>query len=203
MNIKVWIDPICPWCWMTARWLTEVVQPQRDLTITWHPISLLLKNQPPEDASFYDNVVHTHKLLRVFAAIEAGEGNEAAFRFYQRAGEHIHHGDDRFVTAETVLAEAELDSSYAAAFNDESWDEVIRARMDEGLALVGNDVGTPIIGFEHDDGDVGVFGPVISRLVEGEEGLAVWDAVTTLAHTEGFWELKRTRTVEPDFGAQP
>lgn len=201
MRITVWVDPICPWCWMTARWLTEVVEPQRDLSITWKPISLLLKNQPPVEADYYDNVAHTHKLLRVFAAVDAKEGNEAAFRFYQNAGRHIHHEGDRFVSAVTVLEEADLDPAFAEAYEDESWDDVIEAQMNEGLALVGGDVGTPIIGFSNgDDGDVGVFGPVISRLVEGDEGLEVWDAVSTLARTEGFWELKRTRTAEPDFG---
>lgn len=199
MNIKVWIDPICPWCWMTARWLTEVVQPQRDLTITWKPISLLLKNQPSPEVDYYDNVVHTHKLLRVFESIESTDGNDAAFRFYRQAGQHIHEGDDRFVDSSTLLAEASLNPSHAAAFDDESWDAVIKDKMNEGLALVGDDVGTPIIGFEDEAGDVGVFGPVMSRLLKGDEGLAVWDAVSTLACTPGFWELKRTRTAEPEF----
>lgn len=198
-NITVWVDPICPWCWTTARWLTEVIQPERDLVITWKPISLLLKNKPSPDIEWYPNVEHTHKLLRVFEAIEAAEGNEAAFRFYKHAGDHIHHQGDTFVEASTLLQEAGFDPSYADAYDDESWDGSIKAKMAEGLNLVGEDVGTPIIGFESDEGTVGVFGPVISRVLKGDEALDVWDAVRTLAHTEGFWELKRTRTKEPNF----
>jgi len=198
-NITVWVDPICPWCWATARWLTEVIQPERDLNITWKPISLLMKNKPSPDFELYDRVTYTHQLLRVFEAIEAAEGNAAAFSFYRAAGEHIHHQENRFVEAVTLLEEVGLDASYAAAFDDESFDDVIKAKMAEGLARVGEDVGTPIIGFESESGSVGVFGPVISRLLKGEEALAVWDAVDVLANTEGFWELKRTRTEDPNF----
>ena len=200
MNVTIWVDPICPWCWMTARWMKEVIQPERDLNITWKTISLQEKNQPGPDSPFYERVAHTHKLLRVFAAIDANEGNEAAFRFYWQAGTHIHHDEDLFVDAATLLTEAGLDLTYADAYDDPQWDVRIKEQMEEGLALVGSDVGTPIIGLEIDGTEQGVFGPVISRLVTGDEGLAVWDAVITLATTDGFWELKRTRTVEPDFG---
>lgn len=199
-NVRVWVDPICPWCWMTARWLTNVVQPERDLNIEWQPISLFLKNQPSPEVDYYETVLHTHKLLRVFESIDASEGNAAAFAFYWEAGTQIHHAGNRSVDAATLLEAAGLDAAHAAAYDDESWDDVIRQKMDDGLALVGADVGTPIIGLTDANGDeVGVFGPVISRAITGDEGLNVWDAVVTLATTPGFWELKRTRTVDPDF----
>jgi len=185
---------------MTARWLTTVVQPERELNIEWQPISLFLKNQPSPELDYYDTVVHTHKLLRVFESVNAAEGNAAAFSFYWEAGSRIHHDGNRTVDAVTLLDAAGLDVVHAEAYDDESWDAVIRKKMDEGLELVGSDVGTPIIGITDTNGDeVGVFGPVISRPIAGDEGLDVWDAVVTLATTPGFWELKRTRTVEPDF----
>ena len=97
-----------------------------------------------------------------------------------------------------------MDTSFASAFEDESWDAVIREKMDAGLELVGQDVGTPIIGFEKDTGEkIGIFGPVISRAPQGEQGLALWDAMVTMSTMDDFWELKRTRTVGPDFGERP
>ncbi len=189
---------------MTARWVVEVVQPERDLSVTWQPISLLFKNNPPEDSDYYKPVVYTHNLLRVFEAINAKDGNEAAHRFYWQAGTFIHHDEKLYAPVEEILEAAGMDTSFASAFEDESWDAVIREKMDAGLELVGQDVGTPIIGFEKDTGEkIGIFGPVISRAPQGEQGLALWDAMVTMSTMDDFWELKRTRTVGPDFGERP
>ena len=193
---------------MTARWVVDVVQPERDLNITWQPISLLFKNNPPEDSEYFEPVNHTHKLLRVFESVKAANGMDAAFQFYWEAGRNIHHDgirdvDDPAISAETLLKNAGLDVAHAAAFDDESFDAIIREKMDEGLALVGQDVGTPIISFPSDNGKIGIFGPVISRAPQGEEGLALWDAMVTMSTMDGFWELKRTRTESPDFGERP
>lgn len=189
---------------MTARWVVDVVKPERDLNVTWQPISLLFKNTPAEDSDYYKPVEYTHKLLRVFEAINASAGNEAAGKFYWTCGAFIHHDKELYTPVEDILEAAGMDTSLASAFDDESWDDVIREKMDRGLELVGQDVGTPIIAFEKDDGEkVGIFGPVISRAPQGEEGLALWDAMVTMSTMDGFWELKRTRTVGPDFGERP
>ena len=171
---------------MTARWVVDVVQPECDLNITWQPISLLFKNNPPEDSDYFAPVNHTHKLLRVFEALNDAEGNDAAFKFYWEGGRHIHHDGDHEVTAETILAGAGLDKSFASAYDDDRWDGVIREKMGVGLGLVGADVGTPIIGFDSDHGKVGIFGPVISHAPQGKEGLALWDAMITMATMDGF-----------------
>ncbi len=195
---------------MTARWVVDEVQPQRDLNITWQPISLLFKNKPPEDSDYYPPVRFTHKLLRVFESVNASEGNDAAFRLYWQYGAVLHHDsqtgsvDTESVMAggaESFLEAAGLDVSHAAAFEDESWDAVIREKMDAGLELVGNDVGTPIIAFDTPNGRKGIFGPVISRIPA--EPLVLWDAMTTMATMDGFWELKRTRTEGPQFPERP
>ena len=188
---------------MTARWVVDVVQPERDLSITWQPISLLFKNQPPEDSEYYPPSLLTHKLLRVFESLNAADGNEAAFQFYWETGRNIHHDGKRETDVEQWLTNAGLDTAHAAAFEDESWDAVIREKMDAGLALVGPDVGTPIIAFPSPKGKIGIFGPVISHAPQGDEGLALWDAMVTMSTMDGFWELKRTRTEGPDFGERP
>ena len=97
-----------------------------------------------------------------------------------------------------------LDAKHAAAATDESWDAEITTRMEAGLALVGADVGTPIISFVADDGrEVAAFGPVITKVPSPEKSLALWDAFRTLTELDEFWELKRTRTRGPEFGDRP
>ena len=92
----------------------------------------------------------------------------------------------------------------AAAFDHDSWDSVIRAGMDEGLELVGNDVGTPIIAFDNSDGvKAGYFGPIISRIPTTEKSVAMWDALVTMMDVDSFFELKRTRTEGPQPGDRP
>jgi len=195
---------------MTARWVVDEVQPHRDLNITWQPISLLFKNEPPEDSEYFTPVNFTHKLLRVMESVRAAEGNDAVKELYWRYGAVLHHdrttGDmdmDEIMAAgaEPFLEAAGLDLSHAAAFDDASFDAEIRSRMDDGLALVGQDVGTPIIAFDSPEGRKGIFGPVISKMPT--DSPALWDAMVTMATMDGFWELKRTRTEDPHFPARP
>ena len=191
---------------MTARWVVDEVQAQRDLEITWQPISLLFKNEPPEDSPYYAASAFTHNLLRVMESVRAAEGDGAIQELYWEFGRRIHHDGKRDFTAAEALEAVGLDTAHAAAFDDESFDAEIRSRMDAGLALVGNDVGTPIIGFdapEMEGGKAGIFGPVITRVPSTERSLEVWDAMATLSITPGFWKLKRTRTERPEFGERP
>lgn len=198
MQLRFWVDPACPWCWLTSRWAVDVA-PHRDVDIEWRSISLKVKNDTQPDSMWWEPVAHSHGLLRVMESLRASDGNDAVGAFYTAAGTRIHHDGER-PTAEKVLAETGLDLSHAAAFDDESWDEAIGSSMAEGLALTGEDVGTPILGFVDRAGnEVGFFGPVISRRLPLDEGLALWDGLMTMAGTGGFWELKRTRTEHPDF----
>ncbi|MCB1000246.1 MAG: DsbA family protein [Acidimicrobiales bacterium] len=200
MQLDFWIDPACPWCWVTSRWITDIA-PHRDLEVTWRPISLKVKNDTQPDSPWYEVSSYTHNLLRVMESVRAAEGDGPLGRLYSVYGEHIHHQRDHDQPAATLLEEAGLPPSHAAAFDDDSWDPVIRAAMDEGLALTGTDVGTPLMAFTDADSGrrVGFFGPVISRRPPLAQALKLWDAVSAAATVDGFWELKRTRTEDPDF----
>ena len=157
-----------------------------------------MKNNTQPDSPFYDRVVHSNGLLRVMESVRGAEGNDAAGALYTVYGEHIHDSED-MVGASVALAEAGLDGSHGAAFDDDSWDPAIKTAMDEGLALTGTDVGTPLLGFDNLDGRrVGFFGPVISRRLTLDVGLRLWDGLMLTASTDAFWELKRTRTESPD-----
>ncbi len=204
MNIDFWVDPACPFCWTTARWIVDEVQPNRDIDITWRPISLFFKNEPDPDSPFYEGSKFTLGLLRVMESVRVTDGNDGVFKLYWEFGSRIHHDKATPFDPADALATVGLDTSHAAAFDDESWDAVIRAGMDEGFALVGKDVGTPIIAFENSDGvKAGYFGPIIVRIPSTEKSVAMWDALVSMMDVDGFFELKRTRTESPQPGARP
>jgi hypothetical protein len=185
------------------------VQPERDLDVRWRPISLLFKNEPTEDSEYFGPVNFTHKILRVMMAVQAAAdtpaaGNDAVYRMYWQSGTWIHQDGNKDFTAAELLEAVGLDTSHAAAFDDESWDSVIREGMDEGLALTGNDVGTPIIAIERSDGEqAGYFGPVINKVPPRDKGLAMWDGLVAMMEVDSFFELKRTRSGGLDFGDRP
>jgi hypothetical protein len=189
---------------VTARWVVDAVQPHRDLNITWQPISLLFKNNPAEDSPYRKPVEFTHNLLRVLESVRKSEGDAAVQPLYWEYGRRIHHDGDKAFDPADALASVDLPISLAAAFGDETWDAEIRTRMDAGLALTGNDVGTPIMAFKNADGEkVALFGPVITSVPSPELSLQLWDGFIAVATVPGFWELKRTRTASPQFPDRP
>ena len=172
----------------------------------WQPISLLNKNEPAEDSDYFAPVAYTHGLLRVMESIRKAEGDAKVKDAYWEFATRIHHDGDRQDSFDlpAALAAAGFDASHADALEDESFDAEITARMQVGLELAGDDVGTPIIALDDDNGDrVALFGPVITRVPTTEQSLKLWDAFMAAAQTPGFWELKRTRTESPEFGDRP
>lgn len=199
MRIDLWFDPGCPWCWATSRWLLEV-QEERDFTLVWRLISLWCLNHDTASAKSLEHVLVTHRMLRVCAALEEREGNAAVGRLYTVLGTAIHHDHNHDVDLVAALASAGCDTSLVAAADDARWDAVINADMDEGLALAGEDVGTPLIGV---DGRAAYFGPIMSPAPTGEAALQLFDALITMSTQDGFFELKRTRATQPQFGPRP
>lgn len=165
----------------------------------------MFKNDVAKDADQYDAVFKTHQMLRVMEAIRAELGDKAVQQWYRLCGTTIHHDQllDEVEIA-TLVEHLGFDPKLAEAADDEQWDAEIRTRMDEGLELAGNDIGTPIIALANSDGDKqGYFGPVITRVPPGDQSLKMWDALTAMMDVPGFWELKRTRTERPEFGDRP
>jgi 2-hydroxychromene-2-carboxylate isomerase len=199
VRVRFWVDPACPFCWLTSRWLVRVA-PHRDLAVEWLPISLRWKNDPAPDHPFHAALVASHGLLRVMEAVRATAGADRVGPLYTEYGRRLHvHGEAGVEPADALVA-AGLDPALAAAAEDEAWDAPIRAAMDAGLALVGDDVGTPIIAVAHPDrpdDEVGLFGPVITELPDLTGSLRLWDGFLAMVATGGFYELKRTRTRAP------
>lgn len=197
MNVEFWFDPICPFCWMTSRWL-DSISDERDLDITWRPISLLFKNDLTEGQPFFESARRTRDLLRVVESVRTAGLDERIGDLYTEFGRRIHHEGVTDFDVADILMGLGLDPSHAEALDDESFDDAIRDGMADGLALVGDDVGTPIIAVDGAAGRVGLFGPVITKMPSIEAGVKLWDGFMLMVDTEGFFELKRTRTDAPD-----
>lgn len=164
----------------------------------------MFKNDPEPGSDYHTASYFTHRLMRVMESARAAGGNEAVFDLYWEFGRRIHHDGDRGFDPADALVAVGMDTAHSAAFGDDSWDAEIRTRMDAGLALCGNDVGTPIIAIDDRSGvRQAYFGPVITRVPPPEDSLAMWDALVTMMNINGFWELKRTRTERPEFGSRP
>jgi hypothetical protein len=212
-DIDFYFDPVCPFAWMTSKWV-RLVQTQRDYTVDWRFISLRLINASIDyDAHFPAGYEAGHtaglRLLRVTARTRAEHGRAAIGPLYAALGARIfdtaadsdpdrsdggYRGTREFL--EPALAEAGLPPELADALEDESYDAELRRETDEALALTGKDVGTPIIQFQPPEG-VAFFGPVISRLPTPEQAGPLWDNVVGLASFPGFAELKRSLRERP------
>ncbi len=203
-DIEFFWDPVCPFAWITSRWVAKVAE-QSDYRVDWRFISLRLLNKDRDYATEFPpgyEEGHTAglRMLRVAAAVRAERGREPLGALVTAFGESYWdqpEGTDmagRLSTAEhvaKVLIAAELPTSYAGALDDPSWDSAIDEETQLALSRTGRDVGTPIITFRPPHG-VSFFGPVISRVPGDDEAMVLWNAVTTLAAFPGFAEMKRS-----------
>jgi 2-hydroxychromene-2-carboxylate isomerase len=218
-GINFYFDPLCPFAWMTSKWVRKVVA-QRSYTVDWRFISLRMLNAHIDYGSHFPvgyEEGHTAglRLLRVAARARAEHGRGAVGPLYEAIGNRVFDAEDSaglgaaergtpaFVAP--LLAQAGLPTDLAAALDDPSWDDELRAETDEALSLTGKDVGTPIIHFQPPDGTA-FFGPVISRLPTDEQAVPLWDHVIGLTAFPGFAELKRSMREQPQlssFGVAP
>ncbi len=194
---QFFFDPACPWAWMASRWMMEVEQ-VRDVDVTWRQMSLWALNEDKDiDPGYREFQERIHGMSRVLVRAVEAHGDEVAKPLYDALGTRIHHQgrkDYDTVTAE-ALAEVGLPDSLLEALTDESADELLRERKRTVVELVGDEVGTPTIAVD----GVAFFGPVVSPAPKGEAAGRLWDGCVLVAGTDGFFELKRTRTRDPIF----
>jgi protein-disulfide isomerase-like protein with CxxC motif len=196
--VDFWFDPICPWAWIASRWIHEV-EKVRPVETVWHVMSLSVLNEDKEDLpEWYRELLATGwGPVRVCIAAQQQYGPDVVGPLYTALGTRFHQGKlprDR-ATIEAALAEAGLPAALADAMNSTGYDEALRASHNEGIERVGYEVGTPIISVQ----GMSIFGPVVSPIPRGEAAARLWDGVLLIAGTDGFFELKRSRTREPIF----
>ncbi len=203
-DIEFFWDPVCPFAWITSRWV-EKVAAQTDYSVDWRFISLRLLNKHKDYATeFPEGYEQGHTaglhMLRVAAAVRHDLGRDPLGAIVTAYGESywdlprgsgMRHGRSTPDHVMKVLERAGVSTDYANALDDESWDELLDDETELALSRTGHDVGTPIITFRPPDG-LSFFGPVISRVPSDEDAVRLWDAVITLAGFPGFSEMKRS-----------
>ena len=194
----LWVDPLCPWAWMTSRWLIEV-EKQRPVDVRFHVMSLSVLNSGRDELpeQYKEMLQRGWGPVRVLIAAQQQHGDEVVRPLYDALGSRRHIDKQEFnrETIEAALAEVGLPAELADAVDTDAYDEALKASHHAGMDQVGMDVGTPVISTE----GVAFFGPVVSPAPKGEAAAKLWDGVLLVAGTDGFFELKRTRTREPIF----
>ena len=195
-RLDFYFDPCCPFCWITSRWLLQVSE-ERAVDITWRPFSLAEKNDElagGSDASaLADMHREAHRVHRVIgAAVKEGASTIELYSAFGRPFHLEQRSYDDALIAE-VLQQQGLSADLAKAADDASWDSHLATETQSAVDAVGEDTGVPTIVFETDGEKKGYYGPVLNAMPSKEEGLAIWDGLTTLAPVTAFYELKRTR----------
>jgi 2-hydroxychromene-2-carboxylate isomerase len=197
-QLDFWFDPLCPWAWITSRWVLEV-EKVRPVQARWHVMSLAVLNEGREDLPerYKEFMTTAWGPVRACIAAEQKFGPEVVLPLYTALGTRFHHEKaerDR-ATIEAALAEVGLPAELADAAESTEYDEALRASHADGMDRVGYEVGTPVISVD----GTSFFGPVVSPIPRGEAAARLWDGVLLVAGTDGFFELKRSRTRDPIF----
>ena len=193
-SVDMWFDPICPWAWLTSRWLLQV-EKVRPIDIQFHVMSLSVLNEGRELSEKYrKSMDNGWAPVRICIAAELAYGPHVLRDLYTALGNRIHPGKQR---RGPELYRAAL----ADAAGSDAWDDALRASHDAGMKPVGLDVGTPVIHAPGPEGGdkIAFFGPVITPAPKGEAAGKLWDGVLLVASTPGFYEIKRTRDARPVF----
>lgn len=199
--VDLWFDPFCPYAWVTSRWLIEV-EKVRPIEIRWHIMSLNVLNEGKDVPDAYrEQIARAIEPVRVVAAAQLKYGDAAVGPLYTELGTRLHNqGMGKRLgrlreTVEDALEAAGLDRALSLAMDSEEYDDAVRESHFEGINLVGQEVGTPVIRV----GDNAFFGPVITAIPRGEDAGRLWDGVLIVTSFDDFFELKRSRTKEPNF----
>ena len=196
-RVTAYVDPSCPFAWITSRWLLEVAR-LRPIHLGFEVMSLSVINEhrslEPWYREFNDRAWGP---ARVCAAAAQHHGSQVLTSLYPALGRRIHdQGNKDFDAVLTeALTEAGLPDHLAGYAGRPEADAWLRESTDRAQRLVGEDLGTPTIVVD----DVAFFGPVLTSVPRGEDALRIFDGAALLAGCRAFTELKRARIDELSF----
>jgi protein-disulfide isomerase-like protein with CxxC motif len=197
-QVDFWFDPLCPWAWITSRWMLEV-EKARPVHTRWHVMSLAVLNSGRDELpeKYREFLASAWGPVRVCIAAEQKFGPEVLEPLYTALGTRFHDekGERGRAAIEGALVDAGLPAELADAMDSTEYDDALRASHADGMDRVGYEVGTPVISVD----GASFFGPVVSPIPRGEAAARLWDGVLLVTKTDGFFELKRSRTREPIF----
>ena len=200
-DMQFWFDPLCPWAWITSRWMLEV-EKVRPVRIDWRIMSLAYLNLVQHEGKglseeYQERMSKAWGPVRVCAAAAADAGPAVLGPLYTAIGTRFHNQgrrDDPAVIPE-ALQEAGLPVWLADAAETAEFDDVIKKSHHEAFDEVGLDVGTPVVRIR----GKALFGPVITPAPKGEAAGELWDGLVLVSKADGFFELKRSRDRSPSF----
>lgn len=196
-SAELWFDPVCPWAWMTSRWLLEVAE-LRPVDVTWSVMSLAVLNEGRDlPADYRRSIDDAWGPVRVLTAAREAHGPQVLEPLYTAIGTRLHPGGrtDRMAVVAEALAEVGLPAELVEAATTDAHDAALRASHQRAIDLVGDDVGTPVLAID----GAAFFGPVMTPAPRGEDAARLWDAFVLATGVPGFYELKRSRRQGPVF----
>jgi hypothetical protein len=196
-SAEFWFDPLCPWAWMTSRWMMEVER-VRPVDVTWSVMSLAVLNEGRDLPDDYRAMMDRGwGPVRVIIAAAREHGDKVIKPLYDAMGARIHLGGEKDYAKVILpaLEEVGLPPELADFADTDVNDGELRTSHQRGIDLVGDDVGTPVVAVNGE----AFFGPVVTPAPKGEAAGRLWDGCVLVAGTPGFYELKRSRTVGPIF----